>query len=285
MKGGVGKTTVVVSLAETLAAGVREGADSVGSKVLVIDLDAQANASFCLAGDDILLDLIVGGQTIDAFMEDRVVFSRPRNLSDLVRSQVGAIAPDAKEGRLSLIAASPELRIIEREIVVYLSRQDHDLRWIESHVGGLLREQIATLRNEYDYILFDCAPGISILTEAALRVSDVVVVPTVPDFISNLGLEAFCKSVRISESESGGGGKTPWVLANRVRRTPLQLKILEEMRNEAAAGDAGFRMFRTEIPDQLEMADVTAWQGERQPYLTKYGREMIGVLNQVVGEF
>jgi chromosome partitioning protein len=55
MKGGVGKTTTVVSLAEALTA------DDPGASVLVVDLDPQASASVCLAGNDLLAEMKLKG--------------------------------------------------------------------------------------------------------------------------------------------------------------------------------------------------------------------------------
>jgi cellulose biosynthesis protein BcsQ len=71
MKGGVGKTTTVVSLAEALAA------DNPSASILVIDLDPQASASVCLAGDDLLSEMITKNRTLEDFLELRLLAARP----------------------------------------------------------------------------------------------------------------------------------------------------------------------------------------------------------------
>lgn len=239
MKGGVGKTTVAVALAHELAK------TSGGARVLLIDLDAQANASFWICGDKKLTELIESGKTIDAFLEDAVVFSKPAALSDYIYA---AGAPE--RGRIDIIPSSPQLRMIERELIVFLSRRRRNLLEVERVVSDLLEAQLVALREAYDFIVFDSAPGISALTEAALRSSEVVVVPTVPDFISNLGLEAFCDSVYWSNhSEESAPQRKPWVLANMVKSSPAHRAMLDEMRADAASPDGSFRMFDIEIPD------------------------------------
>jgi cellulose biosynthesis protein BcsQ len=65
MKGGVGKTTTVVMLAEALAAD--------GARVLVVDLDPQASVSVCLAGPDRLWGMIAQGRTLEAYLALKVI--------------------------------------------------------------------------------------------------------------------------------------------------------------------------------------------------------------------
>jgi cellulose biosynthesis protein BcsQ len=241
MKGGVGKTTIAVALAHEFAKGV---AGAAPARVLLVDLDAQANSSFWLCGDQELTTLIEQGKTLEAFLEDAVVFEKPVALKDYVFP-----AGDAAPGVVSVIPTSPELRLIEREMIVFLSRRRRNLLEVERVVADLLEAQLKELRARYDYILFDTAPGISALTESALRSSEVVVVPTVPDFISNLGLEAFCKNVFWSNGSGEGAQRRPWVIANMVKNTPHHRAMLEEMRLEAASAEGGFDMFSIEIPD------------------------------------
>ena len=159
---------------------------------------------------------------------------------------------------LSVIPSSPELRIVEREMIVFLSRRRRNLLEVERVVSDLFDGQMAELVSTYDYILFDSAPGISALTEAALRSSDVIVVPTVPDFISNLGLEAFCKTVCWSLRKGEHERKRPWVVANMVKDSPHQQMMLREMRAESEAPDGGFNMFKVEIPSELWIEEAAS---------------------------
>jgi cellulose biosynthesis protein BcsQ len=253
MKGGVGKTTISVALAHELARGVGGAPPAC---VLLIDLDAQANASFWICGDQDLTALIEQGKTLEAFLEDAVVFEKAVSLKNYVFPQT------SEPGDVSVIPSSPELRLIEREMIVFLSRRRRNLLEIERVVADILDAQMKELRARFDYILFDTAPGISALTEAALRSSEVVIVPTVPDFISNLGLEAFCKNVFWS-NRGGGDQRKPWVVANMVKTTAYHRAMLDEMRLEAASEEGGFNMFKIEIPDMpwIEEAAVDA-QGE-----------------------
>jgi cellulose biosynthesis protein BcsQ len=279
MKGGVGKTTVVVSLAETLAAG---GGDGRPRSVLVIDLDPQANASFSLAGDEVLLELIQSGRTVDAFLEDRIMFNQDRTLRELIQPEVGA-TPPGDTGGVSLIASSPSLRLVEREILVYLSRGEASLRAIEEQMTAAFRTELETLKGAYDTIIIDCAPGISAITEAAIWACDLIIVPTAPDFISNLGLEAFCRSV-LTSGDSTMPTRRPKVLANRVQGGEAQNSLLAELRAESKAGDAGFQMFATEIPDCPDLEDATNWPGARTPYDLKYGPETVAILRRLAVE-
>ena len=79
MKGGVGKSTTVASLAETLA--------SEGVRVLVIDLDPQSNVSMMLAGQDRWVELRQANRTIDEYFNQYVYGGEPRFFREFVAQQ------------------------------------------------------------------------------------------------------------------------------------------------------------------------------------------------------
>lgn len=250
MKGGVGKTTVSVALAQALATGSGAAREA---KVLVIDLDAQANASFWLCGQANLQAHIEGGKTIDTFLEDAIVFGKSVSLKDNVRPA------KAVSDRLFVVPSSPHLRLIERELIVFLSRRHRNLLEVERVVSDLLEQQLLHLRAQYDVIIFDTAPGISALTEAALRLSQVVMVPTVPDYVSNLGLLSFCRTVSWSSNDPATATKRlPWVIVNKVKPTKHHQLMLQEMRAASSGADREFNMFRTEIPSSPRIDEIAS---------------------------
>ena len=279
MKGGVGKTTTVVSLAEALAA-------DTGASILVIDLDPQASASWCLAGDALLADLIRRGRTLDAFLEQRLVRRQHSNLLPKIRPMVTDTTHGGTPLSVSLLACGPHLRIVEREIIYELSSLGFGMRGVEGQIWKLFQDEVMPVVGHYDYIIFDCAPGISPINEVAIRASDMVVVPTIPDAISTLGLNAFCRSLW---GTNGRGlprpSRLPYVLVTRYQQQVRQHEeILQGMHVEIEEPDAGFCLFKTKIPQAAALAGAMTLVGEAPTFRSKYGAAICEVLDDLVQE-
>lgn len=241
MKGGVGKTTTVVALAEFLAA---YGVNGQRKRVAVMDLDAQASASISIAGNNVLRDLIEDGKTIDVFLEDRLVHKkRQPTLSGMLRRWVSSVTVHGEPIDLSLIASAPELRSVEREVICALTQQGYGLRAIEGQTRKLVEPEIAKLKDNVDYLIVDCPPGISAFTEVMFSIADIIVTPVIADFISTRGLAAFCRSVETIAT----GAKRPHVLVNRFQDTGHQKETLEALEGDAAKPDAKFALLKTVI--------------------------------------
>ena len=241
MKGGVGKTTTVVALAEFLAA---YGVNGVPRRVAVMDLDAQASASISIAGNNVLRGMIEDSKTIDAFLEDRLVHhTNQPTLQTMLREWASSVTVRGNPIDLSLIASAPELRFVEREVICELTQQGYGLRAIEGQTRKLVEPEIAKLKDKVDYLIVDCPPGISAFTEVMFSIADIIVTPVIADFISTRGLAAFCRSVETIAT----GAKRPYVLVNRYQDTSHQRETFEALQTDAAAPNAKFALLSTVI--------------------------------------
>jgi chromosome partitioning protein len=171
-KGGVGKSTLVLALAESLSA-------HYGKNVLIIDSDAQTSISAMLLTPANLHRLQSEGLTI----VDLLVASVLNNMAvDWPRFVVGGVS-DVDEARsVYLVPSDMQLTLFEREV----SKESLHGK-LRSSIGALLKH----VRGVFDIVLIDCPPGLSVLTESWLREADFHLSPTKPDYVSTCGLEVF----------------------------------------------------------------------------------------------
>jgi chromosome partitioning protein len=171
-KGGVGKSTLVLAISETLSA-------QFGKNVLVIDSDAQASVSLMLMTAGSLNKLQVEGLTIVDLLVANVLKDQP---VDWTRFAVAGVS-DVEEARtVYLIPSDMQLTLFEREVA-----REKLLTRMRLAVGALL----TSVRGVFDVVLIDCPPGLSVLTEAWLREADFYISPTKPDHICVYALEVF----------------------------------------------------------------------------------------------
>jgi chromosome partitioning protein len=277
MKGGVGKTTTVVSLSETLSA-------DQGKSVLVIDVDTQANASYCIAGDNILSELIKSDRTIDEFFHKRLVDNVPCSIKDFIRPCISHVTHMDEQLKISLIASSPFLRVTERDVIYTLTKRKYSMQAIEGRTFDVLKKPIENFRKNYDIVIFDCAPGISAFTTAAISHSDLVIIPTIPDFLSVLGLSAFSEQV-LRDVERHGGSCKAWVLVTRKNNTNHHRDHHLLIKEQASKPESPFCLFETVIPEATSIpASLRMIDNLHPTYGQKYGQKIATLLANLAQE-
>jgi chromosome partitioning protein len=182
-KGGVGKSTLTLALAETLSA-------CHAKRILVVDSDAHSSISNMLMRPDWVQAVQAQGRSMVDFFIAVVLRDERTSWSSFLCSGVSDV-DDART--VDLLPGGGHLTLFEREV----SKAAHEAR-----LRHAVRNFLAEARNAYDFVFIDSAPGLSIFTECWLREVDFYLSPTKPDYISTHGLQ-FLGQFSQRDSEMG----------------------------------------------------------------------------------
>jgi hypothetical protein len=148
-----------------------------------------------------------------------------------------------------------------------------------------MKDQMGRLVKKYDYVVIDCAPGISAVTEASIRLADLVIVPTIPDFLSTYGLKSFCKNLWGPKSAGRGAMRPPkhlpHVLITRKRNVNEHERMTDAMRNERQAKEPSFVVFDTIIPEAVGVSRALGWRGPPPTFTNKWGTSLVPLLGSL----
>ena len=215
-KGGVGKTTTTVNLAAGLA--------RVGQRVLVVDLDPQGNATMGSGIDKRTLELSV----YDVLLENATI-AEARQRNDKVGYDV--------------VGANRELAGAEVELVD-LERRDRRLK------GAL-----AAANDQYDFVLIDCPPSLSMLTLNGLCSAHGVIVPMQCEYFALEGLSDLVNTIKQVHANLNPDLKIIGLL--RVMFDPritLQQQVSEQLKTHF-----GNKVFDTVIPRNVRLAEAPSY--------------------------
>ena len=258
-KGGVGKSTIVLSIAETLAA-------YHGKNVLVIDSDAQASVSAMLMSTASLRNLQSGGRTIVDYLVGAVLRDAPAEWTDFV---VGGVSDVDDAKTVYLMPSDMQLTLFEREV----SKEAQHAR-LRSSIGGLL----SRARIVFDVVLIDCPPGLSVLTECWLRAADFHISPTKPDYISVCGLDVFHRFRQLNP-EMGFAENMGVVVNMKDRSSPA-----DDEYHRWLAQNVDNRCFNAVLPRLNAIQHSARYSDEERSFAAKYPGEIGAALRALANE-
>jgi len=244
-KGGVGKSTLVLALAETLSA-------YHGKNVLVIDSDSQASVSSMLMTIPNLHRLQQNGLTMVDFLVARVLQNAH---SDWLRFVVRNVSDVDDARSVFLIPSDMQLTLFEREV----SKES-----LHGRLRAVINDLLSEARKVFDIIFIDCPPGLSVLTESWLREADFHISPTKADYVSVCGLEVFRRFKALNPEM--GFAENMGVLVNmKDSASPTE----EDYHNWLKSNPEN-RCFEQVIPRAIAMQEAARFHAPDRSYFAKY---------------
>lgn len=216
-KGGVGKTTSVINLSAYLA--------GKGRRVLIVDIDPQANATSGIGVNKYELKASMYNLLLEEAAASEVIHALP-------------------EFNLDILPSHPSLAGAEVELVNAIGREYR------------LQKGLETLNGRYDYILIDCPPSLGLLTVNALTAAkDGVLIPVQCEYLALEGLTQLVQTVELVQKYLNPALDVRGLIMTMYDgRTNLSRQVVEEVRSYFPG-----KVFRTIVPRNIRLSEAPSY--------------------------
>jgi chromosome partitioning protein len=215
-KGGVGKTTTAINLSACLA--------EKGQKVLAIDMDPQGNMSSGLGLDK---------DSIDKTIYDMIIGE----------SDVEEVINHGTIDNLDILPSNVDLSAVEIELIDVDNKE------------FVVRDAIQKIRDNYDYIIIDCPPSLSLLTINAMTTADSVLVPIQCEYYALEGLSQLIHTVELVKERLNSTLEIEGVVFTMYdARTNLSLQVVENVKDNLQQN-----IYKTIIPRNIRLAEAPSY--------------------------
>lgn len=225
-KGGVGKTTTAINLAACLA--------EAGQKVLAIDMDPQGNMTSGLGVDkdaieNTVYELLLGETEVEGCVQKEVIEN------------------------LSVIGSNINLSAAEIELIGQDEKE------------YILQRAIAPIRDQYDFIIIDCPPSLSMLTINSMCLADTVLVPIQCEYYALEGLTQLIHTINLVQERLNPSLEIEGVVFTMYdARTNLSLQVVENVKSNLEQN-----IYKTIIPRNVRLAEAPSYGMPINMYDTK----------------